>query len=593
MRTFYFDVEIYPNYFLASFLRDDGKLFEFEIYKDVTFNPKRLKAFMLDKRFMFISFNGIKFDIPVIGEALKNPKSPGIVNVLRDKIIKENIRPWAYGKWANGINHIDLIEVAPGFASLKLYGGRMASIKLQDLPVHPDKHITDDERAILRKYCVNDLTTTRDLHQRLLKQIDLREQMNKQLNIKNGGFGDLRSKSDAQVAETVFRERLWNEHQISCERPSLPKNYSFKYKAPYFLKFEGNTLNAIFEDVKNSTFTLSDKGQPVAPDALKQIIELNGTKYKLGLGGLHSCEKLQAVVINDDELLYEADVASYYPFIILGQNLYPEHLTESFLHIYRDIVNTRIDAKHSGDKVTADSLKITINGSFGKLGSPYSFLYAPQLLIQTTVTGQIAILMLIEQVNKNGGQVVSANTDGIVIRCKKTDYDAIHSTCHNWEVDCQFTLEETFYKSLHSKDVNNYIAITTKDKVKTKGAYASASLMKNTVNSVCIDAVIAYLQTGADIRTSIYKETDVTKFLTIKTVNGGAIWRGEELGKVVRWYYATDGESIHYITNGNKVGKSDGANPMMNIADSIPSNIDYNWYITDAVKLLENLGVIV
>ena len=41
------------------------------------------------------------------------------------------------------------------------------------------------------------------------------------------------------------------------------------------------------------------------------------------------------------------------------------------------------------------SKKIQINGSFGKLGSKYSLLYAPDLLLQTTITGQLALLMLI------------------------------------------------------------------------------------------------------------------------------------------------------------------------------------------------------
>ena len=591
MRTFFFDVEIYPNYFLASFLRDDGKLFEFEIYKDIKLDVTKLKKLLFDDRFIFVSFNGIKFDIPIIGEAIKNPSSPGIVNVLRDKLIKENARPWSHTRWAKGINHIDLIEVAPGFASLKLYGGRMSSQKLQDLPVDPDKAVNEEERAVLRKYCVNDLETTRDLYNTLTKQLELREVMNEQLGFKPGDFGDLRSKSDAQIAETVFRERLWEEHRVACERPTLYKGYNFKYKVPHFITFKDNDLNEMLEGVRAATFELTDKGQPSTPPALKKVVSFDGAKYKMGIGGIHSGEKSQAVTIADDEMLYEADVASYYPFIILGQGVYPEHLGESFLSVYRDIVETRIAAKHSGDKVTADSLKITINASFGKMGSPYSFLYSPDLLIQTTVTGQLALLMLTERVTAKGAKVVSANTDGIVIKCKKSDYEAIHKACNDWEIDCDFTLEETFYSALYSKDVNNYIAVTTKGGVKTKGAYAKPSLMKNTVNLVCIEAVINHITTGADISDHIYNELSVKKFLTIKTVNGGAIWRGEELGKVVRWYYSTDGESIHYVTNGNKVGKSDGSKPMMNLADGLPHDIDYEWYIADALKMLKDLGL--
>ena len=48
------------------------------------------------------------------------------------------------------------------------------------------------------------------------------------------------------------------------------------------------------------------------------------------------------------------------------------------------------DAKRTGDKVTNEAMKIMINGSFGKFGSKWSVLYSPDLLIQTTVTGQLA-----------------------------------------------------------------------------------------------------------------------------------------------------------------------------------------------------------
>lgn len=63
------------------------------------------------------------------------------------------------------------------------------------------------------------------------------------------------------------------------------------------------------------------------------------------------------------------------------------------------------------------TFKIVLNGTFGKLGSKYSFLYSPNLMIQVTITGQLALLMLIEALEAAGISVVSANTDGIVSRC--------------------------------------------------------------------------------------------------------------------------------------------------------------------------------
>ena len=75
------------------------------------------------------------------------------------------------------------------------------------------------------------------------------------------------------------------------------------------------------------------------------------------------------------------------------------------MNIYQSIVKRRLEAKAKGDTVTADSLKITVNGSFGKFGSKYSFLYSPDLLINTTLTGQLTLLMLIEMITLAGGTV--------------------------------------------------------------------------------------------------------------------------------------------------------------------------------------------
>src|SRR3546814_14028970 len=80
-----------------------------------------------------------------------------------------------------------------------------------------------------------------------------------------------------------------------------------------------------------------------------------------------------------------------------------------FLMIRRPPRSTRTDTLfpyttlfRSGNKPVADSLKIVINGSFGKFGSKYSILYAPNFLTQTTLTGQLSILLLIEMLEMAG-----------------------------------------------------------------------------------------------------------------------------------------------------------------------------------------------
>src|SRR5205814_10349873 len=76
-----------------------------------------------------------------------------------------------------------------------------------------------------------------------------------------------------------------------------------------------------------------------------------------------------------------------------------------------------LKAEQARMKATEAGLKIALNAAlFGKTGSPWSVLYAPHLMITTTLTGQFALLMLIQRAEAMGICVVSANTDGVVMR---------------------------------------------------------------------------------------------------------------------------------------------------------------------------------
>ena len=124
-----------------------------------------------------------------------------------------------------------------------------------------------------------------------------------------------------------------------------------------------------------------------------------------------------------------------------------------------------------------------------------------------------------------------------------------------------------------------------------KGNYADLSPMKNPVNFICTKAIRAYLSDNTPIDEYIKSSESITDFITVRTVTGGAMWRGDYLGKAIRFYHSTDGDTITYKKNGNKVPTSDNCKPVMDLPDNIPNDIDYNWYIENTYKLLETLGV--
>jgi hypothetical protein len=588
------DCEVYTDYFLIMFKNiESGRYASYEMFEGLELNRSRVIQLM--KEHTTVSFNGLGYDIHIITAALEGWPCDAIKR-LSDEIIKSNLPAWQVAKnnrlrVSHDWDHIDVIDVAPGKAGLKIYGGRMGAPKMQDLPIAPDASISLEQRVELRRYCKNDLDTTEALYRQLEPAIKLREQIGAQY----GGI-DLRSKSDAQIAEAVIKYRL-NEYTGRTYKPrKVAVGHECRYEDPKIVSFQSEELQKVFHRILKSGFPVGSNGAVMMPEWLqKQRIKIGQTEYQMGIGGLHSCEKRQSVVARDDQILADFDVASYYPSIILKLKLSPQGMGSDFLRIYQDIVTERLQAKARGDKLTADTLKIVINGSFGKLGSMYSALYAPELMIQTTITGQLCLLMLIEWVESVGARVVSANTDGIVVLCDKPREKWLEEAMFDWMLTTSFELERADYRSIHSRDVNNYIAVKPDGKAKRKGVYAEPVLSKNPDFTIVTDAVSTFLSKGKPVEDSIRGSQDVRGFVTVRQVTGGGLWRGEYLGKAVRFYYSTEvgaDECISYAKNSNKVPRSDGAKPMMDLPDTLPGDVDYGRYIEMAREALKDMGVV-
>lgn len=475
-KTLILDIETYHNYFLVSIMTINGsKLINYEMYDGCDIDKKALNRVLTNKT--TLGFNSLNYDLPLIVACL-NGYTNEQLKEMSDDIIKSQKPAWMImsdhglqipAEW----DHIDIIELPIGQSSLKIYGGRLHAPKLQDLPIAPDANISPEEREILKKYCRNDLETTALLANALSSQLKLRVEMSAQYGI------DLRSKSDAQIAEHVLKSEVEKIKGGKIKRPTIPAGTSFKYKLPEFIKFESETLKNVVSNVLNADFVVKDTGSITLPELLsEELIEINSSAYQMGIGGIHSTEKGRTTFSSETHEIRDLDVASFYPNIILGQGMFPRQFGKDFLTVYQSIVDRRIEAKRSGNKVVADSLKIVINGSFGKLGSKYSNLYAPDFLIQTTVSGQLAILMLIERLEASGIEIVSANTDGIVTYYPRDRRDDVDAIAYEWELDTGYELEDTYYKSIHCRDVNNYIAIKLDGKAKGKGIFADEGLSK-------------------------------------------------------------------------------------------------------------------
>jgi len=584
-KTIIFDIEIFNNVFLFC-----GRVIEnrnvIVIWgHEEDFIP-RLREVM-QSGCQFISFNGIKFDVPVIAAAIAgNPQEK--LKRIANEIIEEELQPWQvyrkYGIPELKIDHIDLIEVAPSFCSLKAYGAKLHMRWLKDLPFPHDAVITEDQLAMVQEYCINDLDTTEALFKALEEPLTLRTKMSKEYGL------DLRSKSDTQMAEASFVKRL----NIKSTKARVP--YSISYEMPSFIEFKAQHLKDLAQRIVETEYIMNQKtGHVILPDFLgKEKVKINNGSYQLGVGGLHSThDKGVCHVANKDYIITDIDAASYYPSIIINCNLIPKNTGQRFIDEYRAIYTRRLEAKRSGDKAISEVLKISLNGTFGKTASRWSPLYSPDLALAITLTGQLSLLSLIERLEEVGATTLSANTDGIAIGVSKDDYSEIERVVRQFSDISRFEFEYTPYRVLAIGNVNNYIAVTKDRKIKAKGLYAKQDLKKNPTAQVCSEAVGKWLAFGTPIEDTI-RSSSIEGYISARSVTGGGVQGEDYLGKTVRWYMTSDKSypPLTYATNGNKVPKTEGARALMLLPEDrkLPDDLDYNWYIKEACKIAKNLG---
>lgn len=665
----FWDTEVYPNYFLLKFRRKGERTaYTFELRAGQRFDQQSIDAMRhLFNTHLSVSYNGLGFDRYVMSVVL-NGGDVEQAKWVCDQIIVQKVKGWQLNlpEW-DPADHIDLIEIVPGDASLKLCAARIHSRSIRDLPYDPNINLTEPQIVEIGTYCENDLDDLEDLWEELQPQIHQREALSKRYGM------DLRSKSDPQIAETVLKKRCEMALGHKLYKADIDYDKRFKFEMPAFIRYTLPQLLEVKRLVEQAEFTITRKPSKKRPGEESYSVamppELDGltvkvgaTTYKLGIGGLHSQEKRAAHVACNGMTLQERDVRSYYPSLIENSGRWPAALGPEFPVQYGNIKKERYAGKDlqaaleaEGDttsqryidaKVDNEGGKLQLNGTFGKTGSVYSILFAPEMFIQTTLSGQLSLLMLIEWHEMLGISVVSANTDGVVVKCHDDMIPVSDAICQSWEAATGLELEATPYSAIYSRDVNNYFAITTGGKIKRKGAFAKGGIRTNPGADICADAVGEYLAHGTPIEQTIRACEDLRKFLVVTRVNGGggvkmwgegprkgakvsemepvlvangwvkegrARWRqGEQLlsagqayplcfppqrpeylGKVVRWYYGTNSPGhIEYKNDGSTVGMSYGAKPCMVMPDEFPADIDYQWYIDKATNMLRDVGAL-
>lgn len=603
------DTESYPNYWSAGFTNlRTGRHLLFEDSPEFGLSFDKAKLDWVLRNFVLIDFNGENYDRHTAAVAIKPGTNSSHMWMATERIITYEEPGWMVVKSMGArkiqMNHIDLFELTPLHPSLKMMAGRLCSPLMMDLPFAPGTHLTWNQTRVLRWYMFNDNRNTELVYRAHEENIKLREEFGPKYKV------DLRSKSDAQIAEAIFKAEVFRRTGHYAEK--VPYQGMFKFKMPDWVQFKTPELQALRQAVIDADFIVGDTGYVQEPPAFKDLkIALGSSLYTFGIGGLHSNEKSVAHCIFDRNgvqryILRDHDVASYYPKLILNSGYYPPAIGPIFIPIFQEIYERRLKEKKIDKKgVWALGLKIVLNGTFGKTSDPYSIIYYPPLMVQTTLSGQLALLMMIEKAYLAGMEVTNANTDGVVIKCPVERDEELKELSREWERETGLEMEANDYVATFSRDVNSYIAVDSHYKAKRKGWYKengcngkpdNEQIKKNQGAEIVGDALEALFTKGIPVVRTITECRNINKFVTIKQAQGGGAFvepgcNPVYLGKAVRFYKSSGSKGeIITVKKGHLVGGSEGCRPIMHYNGQFPSDVDFEFYCNMANEHLDLIG---
>lgn len=587
MRIITYDCEVFAYDWIVVF-----KDKETGVYTVIHNDNKSLKMALSDD--IYIGFNSKHYDQYII-KAIAADLSPTEVKQVNDYIIRGGQGwecPLLQGIYF-GFQNVDIKDDMQMGLSLKSIEGHLGlSVQESKVDFTLDRPLTKEEIEETIFYCKHDVDCTEKL-------IDIRKDYLKN-KIQVGRLANL---SDVK-AMSLTNAKLT---AAMLKASKKPHNDERQYKYPDNLKKE-YIPQEVFEFFDKMYDPLISNKELFSGKLSFQIEDCPGV---IGYGGIHAAIPNYFFEEKDGRVIRNKDVASYYPHLMTIYGYTSRNIPSA--ETFKNVLETRMKAKASGDKATANALKLVVNTTYGALLNQYNDLYDPLMGRSVCITGQLFLLELAEHLHQDikNLKIVQLNTDGIMIECNRTDLDKLNEICDEWQERTGFELEEDSVIKLAQKDVNNYVEVQPDGSSKAKGGYLVKGISTvgafNINNSYVIvaTALKEYFINGTPVEETIENCDDIFQFQII--AKAGAKYReayhlvGDEqipVQKVNRVYASKDkkyGKIFKVKAEDDSIAKIESL-PEHCIIDNDNSlsinDVDKTFYIEMAKKRINDfLGI--
>ena len=616
MMDIVYDIETFPNCFtLAAECADAPFRWMFEIsdWRNDSRELVNWLTWLKEMNARMVSFNGLGFDYPVVHTLICMGQSDASTLYQKAMAIIGSQSDDEGDKWIHHVNpsdrlvkQIDLFKIhhfdnKARATSLKVLEFNMRSDSVEDLPFKVGTTLTREQVDVLKKYNQHDVSMTKAFYHKSLDMIRFREELTRKY------ARDFMNHNDTKIGKDYFIMKL-EEAGVSCYDFGPQGRTPRQTRRPVihlrdailpWIAFEQPEFGRVLNWLKQQTIS-ETKG--IFKDITATI---DGFQFVFGLGGIHG--SLESVIVESSDacVIDSIDVASYYPNLAITNGFYPEHLGQTFCHIYKNLFEQR----KSYPKKSAESamLKLALNGVYGDSNSTFSVFYDPLFTMRITINGQLLLCLLAERlIAIPTVKMIMINTDGLEYTIHPDYAQQAVAVRSEWERMTNLTLEAARYNRMWIRDVNNYIGVFDDGSTKRKGAYEHILDWHQNHGGLVIPKVVEkVLVDDAPIRETIEQWPDIMDFMLRTKVPRSSYLTIEQDGQppqqlqnVTRYYIAEGGGHLFKWMpplsgkqEWRKIGIESGwgVYPCNDIHDVEMLPVDFDYYVREVEKLVLGL----
>ena len=478
----------------------------------------------------------------------------------------------------------DLLQLNTSLKQLEAMQGH--SIYESGVDFRIMRKLTPEEIDETVKYCRNDVEETINLFTQLKSGFDSRLELINEFDLPLSEM----SKTNSQTIATILgaaRRDCKDEFDLNFP-PYLDHIKKYKYIVDWFKKYK-------------TSVELNDAGKK-SRYSQKLNVEVAGVPHTFAWGGLHG-----AIPKYYGEGYYlHIDVNSYYPSLMISHNYFSRAVDREGRERFKTVYSENLRLKNFPElKKKRNVYKLICNSTYGCFKDKYNPLYDPLQANNICVTGQLALLLLIEILEPHC-KLIQSNTDGLIVKLNSLDdYELIDDICYEWEQLTGVKLAfDPIIKKIYQKDVNNYLFINEDGEVEAKGAYVKSLNPLDNDLPIVNKAMREYMISGTPVAETINGCDELIQFQKIVKLSGKydhVEWYGNRHTNKCYRVFATTIKACGSIMK-VKVKKGNAekfANtPQYAYLENgdirgmkIPDHLDKSWYINTAKERLNQFGV--